>query len=137
MSSCIRSARADAPADAPAKAPADALTDALVDVLAGEDGQATVETAFGIAAIVTVMMSALTGLIALAMYLGLTDTAGVIARAHARGDAETVAKLQEGLKGSVAINDDSSTVEVTVTGAVGPFPLEARAVALNEKAVPE
>ncbi|ALA66554.1 TadE family type IV pilus minor pilin [Corynebacterium lactis] len=133
MSSRIRPARADASADAPA----DALTDALVDILTGEDGQATVETAFGIAAIVTVMMSALTGLVAVAMYLGLTDAAGVIARAHARGDAETVAKLQDGLQGAVTINDGSSTVEVTVTGTVGPFPLEARAVALNEKAVAE
>nr|WP_120490909.1 TadE family type IV pilus minor pilin [Corynebacterium lactis] len=106
----------------------------LADAITGEDGQATVETAFGIAAIVAVMLAAVTGLVAVATYLGLTDAAGSIARAHARGDAETVAQLREGLGGEVSIEEDAATVRVTVTGAVGLITMEAAAVALSEKA---
>ena len=49
----------------------------------GDEGQTTVETAFGLAALVTVMVTALSGLVTIAMYLGLTDAAGAIARAEA------------------------------------------------------
>ena len=95
----------------------------------GDEGQTTVETAFGLAALVT----ALSGLVTIAMYLGLTDAAGAIARAEARGDAETVAELRADADGQVAISETSGTVRVTIRRSAGPFSLEARAVALRER----
>ncbi|KAA9226182.1 hypothetical protein F6I42_06335 [Corynebacterium amycolatum] len=99
----------------------------------GDEGQTTVETAFGLAALVTVMATALSGLVTIAMYLGLTDAAGAIARAEARGDAETVAELRADADGQVAISETSGTVRVTIRRSAGPFSLEARAVALRER----
>ena len=99
----------------------------------GDEGQTTVETAFGLAALVTVMVTALSGLVTIAMYLGLTDAAGAIARAEARGDAETVAELRADADGQVAISETSGTVRVTIRRSPGPFSLEACAVALRER----
>lgn len=99
-----------------------------------DEGQTTVETAFGLAALVTVIVTALSGLVTIAMYLGLTDAAGAIARAEARGDAETVAELRTEVNGQVAISETSGTVRVTIRRSAGPFTLEAGAVALRERA---
>lgn len=109
------------------------IRSALTRLRAEENGQTTVETAFGLAALVIVMMTALSGLVTVATYLGLTDTAGAIARAEARGDADTVAELRSAAGGEVAISESSGTIRVTVTGQTGPFSLHATAVALKEQ----
>lgn len=109
------------------------IRSALARLCTGNDGQTTVETAFGLAALVIVMMTALSGLVTVATYLGLTDAAGAIARAEARGDADTVAELRSTAGGDVAISESSGTVRVTITGSAGPFTLNATAVALKEQ----
>lgn len=107
---------------------------ARLRALAGrEEGQATVETAFGLAALVTVMVTALSGLVTVALYLGLTDAAGAIARAEARGDAEVAAELRADTDGRVEVSETSATVRVTIRRSAGPFSLVAEAVALREE----
>ena len=109
------------------------IRSALNRLCVDDEGQATVETAFGLAALVTVMVTALSGLVAIAMYLGLTDAAGAIARAEARGDAKTVAELRTDTSGQVEVSETAGTVRVTIRRSVGPFSLETRAVALKER----
>lgn len=50
-----------------------------------DTGSTTVESALGITAIVSVMLAVVTGLIAVAGYIGAVDTAGAAARAHSLG----------------------------------------------------
>lgn len=104
--------------------------------LRAEEGQATVETAFGIAALVIVMTSAVSAVITVSIYLGMTDAAGALARAHARGDTQAVAHLRGGAvdpSAQLAIDTSSTTVTVTLTREIGPLQLRARAVALKEQ----
>ena len=49
-------------------------------LLADEDGQATVETAFALSTLIAVLMVALGAIAVVAMHLAVTDAAGHIAR---------------------------------------------------------
>ena len=99
---------------------------------AAEDGQSTVETAFGIASLVVVMMIAVSALVSVATYLSITDAAGSIARAAARGDADTVAAIEQAASAEVSIADHGETIEVTVRRDGGLIPVHATAVAAKE-----
>ena len=97
-----------------------------------DSGQSTVETAFGIAALVVVLMIAVSALVSVAMYLSATDAAGSIARAAARGDADKAKAIQQAVSAEVSIADRGTTVEVVVRRDGGFIPIRASAVALKE-----
>lgn len=99
---------------------------------AAEDGQSTVETAFGIASLVTALLISVSALVSVATYLSITDAAGSIARAAARGDAETVAAVKAAADADVSIADRGGTIEVTIRRAGGLIPVKARVVAAKE-----
>lgn len=104
---------------------------------AADDGQSTVETAFGIASLVAVLIIAVSALVSVATYLSVTDAAGSIARAAARGDVETVETVKKAAAAEVSIADRGGTVEVTVRRSGGFIPVSATVVAAKEPTADE
>lgn len=95
-------------------------------------GQTTVETAFGIATLVSVLLLAVSAMVAVANYLAVTDAAGGIARAEARGDERASAKLRAEIGGEVLVQRDSGMVTVTVSKRTAFVPISGSATAMEE-----
>ncbi|MFD5868308.1 TadE family type IV pilus minor pilin [Corynebacterium sp. NPDC060344] len=103
-------------------------------LLARDDGQATVETAFALSTLIAVLMVALGAIAVVATHLAVTDAAGHIARAEARGDeaaAQSARRVISGAHVNVAARAD--VVEVTVTKRLPLYNVTGRATALLEQ----
>lgn len=98
-------------------------------------GQTTIETAFGIAALVSVLLVAVSALVAVASFLAVTDAAGGIARAEARGDLSLSEELRRATGGEVQLQKNRDTVTVTVSKRVAFVPVSAKATALVEGSI--
>lgn len=103
-------------------------------VLANDSGQSTVETAFAITALVSVLMIALAAIAGIATYLSVTDIAGHLARAHARQDSHAVEAMTSTLNfnATVDVEQDADTVTVTISVPLQLFDVTATATALTE-----
>lgn len=104
-------------------------------ILHDDSGQATVETAFGLAALISVLILAAGVIGVVTVHLTATDMAGQIARAESRGDSGEVQASLPGVLGSragveVIRVDDKVLAEVSVRLPL--FTVRADAVALAE-----
>lgn len=103
-------------------------------LLADDDGQATVETAFALSTLIAVLMVALGAIAVVATHLVVTDAAGHIARAEARGDAAAAQSARSAVSGaSVNVTARADVVEVTVTRRLPLYDVTGRATALAEQ----
>lgn len=103
-------------------------------LLADDDGQATVETAFALSTLIAVLMVALGAIAVVATHLAVTDAAGHIARAEARGDAAAAQSARSAVSGaSVNVTARAGVVEVTVTRRLPLYDVTGRATALAEQ----
>ncbi|WP_295624756.1 TadE family type IV pilus minor pilin [uncultured Corynebacterium sp.] len=99
-----------------------------------DSGQATVETAFALATLISVLMVALGAIAVVATHLSATDAAGHIARAEARGDAAAAASVRGALEeAEVSVDSGGDTVDVTVTMRLSLIDVTGRATALVER----
>ena len=102
-------------------------------LLAGDSGQATVETAFALSTLISVLMVALGAIAVVATHLAVTDAAGHIARAEARGDAEAANSARGAVGGArVSVVQRAGMVEVTVAKRLALYDVTGRAAALIE-----
>lgn len=89
--------------------------------IAGDDGSATIEAAFGISALVVVLVLAFGGLSTVATYIAATAAARDIARAAARGEpspAGAARNIHPKMQASISSGGGYVTAEVRV-----PMPL--------------
>lgn len=106
---------------------------------AGERGSSTVEAAFGVAALVSVLLLCLAGLAALAGQVRCVDAAREAARLAARGDVAAATRAAERIAPAAAqirVRRDGDFVVVTVGAGVALLPglrLGAESVAAVEK----
>ncbi|WP_018023151.1 TadE family type IV pilus minor pilin [Corynebacterium ulceribovis] len=106
--------------------------------IAGEEGSATVEAAFGISSLVAVLVLAFGGLSTVATHIAATAAARDIARAAARGEpnpAGAASKIHPKMQASVRSGGGRVTAEVRV-----PMPLvdvKSTAVAVAEPTTEE
>lgn len=105
--------------------------------LGDQSGQATVETAFGIAALCAVLPVALGGAGAVAAQLAAADLAGQVARAAARGEEELAAELPGRLdrRARAETTRAGGLVTARVTVQLPLLDVTAEAVALDETAL--
>lgn len=103
-------------------------------VLRDDRGQASVETAFGIAALVSVLLAAVSALGAVAMHLAATDFAAQLARAEGRGDREAAAAVRErmGPGWETSVRHDGDLVVAVVNRDLALLDVRAEAAALLE-----
>lgn len=106
----------------------------LRGILRDESGQASVETAFGLAALVSVLILSAGIIGVVTVHLTATDIAGQVARAEARGDSATAQEFSGVLSNRAEIEvvtvDNKILTEVTI--ALPLFTVRADAVALVE-----
>lgn len=103
-------------------------------LLRDDSGQATVETAFGLAALVSVLILSAGIIGVVTVHLTATDIAGQVARAEARGDSAAAQEFAGVLSSRAGIEvitvDDKILAEVTI--ALPLLTVRADAVALIE-----
>ncbi len=102
--------------------------------LRNDRGQTTIETAFGIAALIATLLVAIAALVAVATYLSALDSAGQLARATGRGDVQMIEAIRQQLPSSARVSTATNDQTVTISVAV-PTPLlriKASATALLE-----
>ncbi len=110
------------------------MTRRIRRLLADDRGQATVETAFALSALIAVLMVALGAIAVVAMHLAVTDAAGHIARAEARGDAAAAQSAREAIAGAeVTVVTREEMIRVTVTKRLPLHDVTGRASALVEQ----
>ena len=103
-------------------------------LLADDDGQATVETAFALSTLIAVLMVALGAIAVVAMHVAVTDAAGLIARAEARGDVAAAQSARGAISGAaVSVTTSGETVRVTVTKRFPLYDVVGHATALVEE----
>ena len=107
------------------------------DLVTDESGMATVEGAFVIAAIVTVLIVSVGAVTATIAQIRCTDAAREVARLTASGDtsAVSVGKKVAGGSASVEVSEGTDLIEATVSMGVRLLPglrVSARAVAVPE-----
>ncbi|GAB07932.1 pilus assembly protein TadE [Gordonia amarae] len=107
------------------------------DLVTDESGMATVEGAFVIAAIVTVLIVSVGAVTATIAQIRCTDAAREVARLTASGDtsAVSVGKQVAGGSASVEVSEGTDLIEATVSMGVRLLPglrVSARAVAVPE-----
>lgn len=103
-------------------------------LLADDDGQATVETAFALSTLIAVLMVALGAIAVVAMHVAVTDAAGHIARAEARGDVAAAQSARGAISGAaVSVTTSGDTVRVTVTKRLPLYDVVGHATALVEE----
>ena len=107
------------------------------DLVTDESGMATVEGAFVIAAIVTVLIVSVGAVTATIAQIRCTDAAREVARLTASGDtsAVSVGRQVAGGSASVEVSEGTDLIEATVSMGVRLLPglrVSARAVAVPE-----
>ncbi|WP_448851720.1 TadE family type IV pilus minor pilin [Corynebacterium sp. 335C] len=104
-------------------------------VLRDERGQATVETAFGIASLAAVLLTAVSALAAVAAHLAAVDAAAQLARAEGRGDRAAAAVIADRLGDgwSTSTRRDGDLVVAVVEKDLALLDVRAEAAALAEE----
>lgn len=105
-------------------------------ILGDERGQASVETAFGIAALSAMLLTVVAAIAAMGTHLVAVDLVGQLARAEARGDRAAVAAVTGRLGGTWehSVHREGDLVVAAIVVDLPVFDITAEAAALEETA---